>query len=129
MQDLLTTTTLSREDALSVLDTAREMAHCGLNAGTAGKSGRRKICIVDWDGDGKLDILLNSSSANFLHQVDARDGKWFFKDEGPLVKQNIEGHDVSPAVVDWNGDGIPDFVGGAEDGHLYHLKNPRTAQK
>jgi hypothetical protein len=97
-----------------------------LSKGTAGKSGRRKICIVDWDGDGRLDILLNSSSANFLRQVDARDGKWLFKDEGPLVKQNIEGHDVSPTVVDFNGDGIPDFLGGAEDGRFYYLTNPRT---
>ncbi|MBI3876211.1 MAG: VCBS repeat-containing protein [Verrucomicrobia bacterium] len=97
-----------------------------LNAGSAGKSGRRKLCVVDWDGDGKLDLLLNSSSANFLRQVDARDGKWFFKDMGALVQQNIEGHDVSPTVVDWNGDGIPDFLGGAEDGHLYYLRNPRS---
>lgn len=96
-----------------------------LAKGSAGKSGRRKICIVDWDGDGKLDILLNSSSANFLRQVDARDGTWFFKDMGPLVQQNIEGHDVSPTVVDFNGDGIPDFLGGAEDGRFYYLKNPR----
>jgi hypothetical protein len=94
--------------------------------GTAGKSGRRKICITDWDGDGKLDILLNSSSANFLRQVDARDGKWLFKDMGALVQQNIEGHDVSPTVVDFNGDGISDFLGGAEDGRFYYLKNPRT---
>jgi len=97
-----------------------------LNSGIAGRSGRRKLCIVDWDGDGKLDILVNSANANFLRQVDAHDGKWFFKDEGPLEKQNIEGHDVSPAVVDWNNDGIPDFLGGAEDGHLYYLRNPRT---
>ena len=99
-----------------------------LSKGSAGKSGRRKICITDWDGDGKFDILLNSSSANFLRQVDARDGKWFFKDEGPLVKQNIEGHDVSPTVVDFNGDGIPDFLGGAEDGRFYYLRNPRSAK-
>lgn len=99
-----------------------------LSKGTAGKSGRRKICITDWDGDGKLDLLLNSSSANFLRQVDARDGKWFFKDEGPLVKENIEGHDVGPTVVDFNGDGVPDFLGGAEDGHFYYLRNPRTAK-
>ncbi len=97
-----------------------------LSKGTAGKSGRRKLCIADWDGDGRLDILLNSSSANFLRQVEARDGKWFFKDEGPLVQQNIEGHDVSPTVADFNGDGIPDFLGGAEDGHFYYLKNPRA---
>ena len=97
-----------------------------LSKGIAGKSGRRKLCIVDWDGDGKPDILLNSSSANFLHQVDARDGKWFFQDSGALVQQNIEGHDVSPTVVDFNGDGIPDFLGGAEDGRFYYLKNPRS---
>ncbi len=99
-----------------------------LSKGTAGKSGRRKICITDWDGDGKLDILLNSSSANFLRQVDVRDGKWFFKDEGPLVKESIEGHDVSPTVVDFNGDGIPDFLGGAEDGRFYYLRNLRSAK-
>ena len=96
-----------------------------LSSGLAGKSGRRKICIVDWDGDGKLDLLVNSTSANFLRQVDAHDGKWFFRNMGPLVKENIEGHDVSPTVVDWRGDGIPDFLGGAEDGHFYHLTNPR----
>ena len=96
-----------------------------LNAGAAGKSGRRKLCVVDWDGDGKLDLLLNSSSADFYRQVRSADGKWHFRNEGPLVKQNIEGHDVSPAVVDFRGDGIPDFVGGAEDGHFYFLSNPR----
>ncbi|NBR42574.1 MAG: hypothetical protein EBU04_06855 [Verrucomicrobia bacterium] len=68
-----------------------------LSKGMAGKSGRRKLCVVDWDGDGKADFLLNSSSANFLRQVGERDGKWLFKDMGPLVKENIEGHDVSPS--------------------------------
>jgi hypothetical protein len=97
-----------------------------LSKGLAGKSGRRKLCIVDWDGDGGLDLLLNSSSANFLPQTGARDGKWFFKDEGALVQQNIEGHDVSPTTVDFNGDSIPDFLGGAEDGRFYYLRNPRT---
>jgi len=96
-----------------------------LNGGTAGKSGRRKLCIVDWDGDGRLDLLVNSSSADFYRQVRSADGTWSFRNEGPLVKQNIEGHDVSPTVVDFRGDGIPDFLGGAEDGRFYFLANPR----
>ncbi len=97
-----------------------------LSAGLAGKSGRRKLAIVDWDGDGKLDILLNSANANLLLQTASADGKWFFRDMGLLAKQSIEGHDVSPTTVDFNGDGIPDFLGGAEDGRFYYLKNPRT---
>lgn len=96
-----------------------------LSKGIAGKSGRRKICIVDWDRDGHLDLLLNSANASCLRQVGFRDGKWRFTDLGPLAPQSIEGHDVSPTVVDFNGDGIPDFLGGAEDGHFYYLKNPR----
>ena len=51
-----------------------------LTSGIAGKSGRRKLCVVDWDGDGRLDILLNGENANLLRQVDARDGKIYFKD-------------------------------------------------
>lgn len=99
-----------------------------LSKGAAGKSGRRKLCVTDWDGDGKADFLLNSSSANFLRQVGFKDGNWLFKDEGPLVKQNIEGHDVSPTTVDFDGDGVPDFLGGAEDGKFYFLKNPRSSK-
>lgn len=98
-----------------------------LNTKRAGGSGRRKLCVTDWDGDGKFDLLLNSANANLLRQVDARDGKWFFKNEGALNKQNIEGHDVSPAVVDFDGNGIVDFLGGAEDGRFYWMANPRAA--
>ncbi len=96
-----------------------------LSVGIAGKSGRRKLCVVDWDGDGKLDLLLNSANANFLRQTETRDRSIVFRDNGPLVSQNIEGHDVSPTTVDFNGDGVPDFLGGAEDGRFYYLRNPR----
>lgn len=97
-----------------------------LNTKSAGGSGRRKLCVTDWNGDGKFDWLLNSSNADLLEQVEHRDGKWFFKSAGTLAKQNIEGHDVSPSTVDFDGDGIPDFVGGAEDGRMYFLANPRS---
>jgi hypothetical protein len=97
-----------------------------LNPGTAGKSGRRKLCVTDWDGDGKFDFLLNSANADFLKQVGAKDGNWVMKNAGTLAEKNIEGHDVSPTVVDFDGNGIPDFLGGAEDGRFYYLKNPRA---
>lgn len=96
-----------------------------LNAKTAGGSGRRKLCLVDWDGDGKLDLLLNSANADFYRGLGQKNGKHVFEHVGPLSKQNIEGHDVSPTTVDFDGNGIPDFLGGAEDGRFYFMKNPR----
>lgn len=98
-----------------------------LNDKRAGGSGRRKLCIVDWDGDGLLDILLNGVNANLLRQTEARDGRWYFEDKGPLDTRKIEGHDTSPTAVDWNADGVPDLLVGAEDGHFYYLKNSRPA--
>jgi hypothetical protein len=97
-----------------------------LNAGVAGRSGRRKLCIADWDGDGKQDFLLNSANADFLRQVEQKNGLWIMKNVGTVASRNIEGHDVSPTVVDFDGDGIPDFLGGAEDGRFYFLKNPHA---
>ncbi len=98
------------------------------NAGAGGKAGRRKLSATDWDGDGKLDLLLNSANANFLRQVASKDGDWVMRDEGSLSTKNIEGHDVSPTTVDWDGNGIPDLLGGAEDGRLYFLQNPRAVK-
>ncbi len=97
-----------------------------LNQRRAGGSGRRKLCVTDWNGDGQFDLLVNSANADLLEQVDARDGKWFFRQSGSIAEQDIEGHDVSPTVVDFNGDGVGDFLGGAEDGHFYFLANPRS---
>lgn len=97
------------------------------STGAAGKSGRRKFCLVDWDGDGAIDILINSGNAEWWRQTGAHDGKWFFKNMGNLdATANLAGHDTSPTVVDWNNDGIPDLLLGAEDGHFYYLKNPRS---
>lgn len=96
-----------------------------LNAGRAGKSGRRKFCIADWDGDGARDLLVNSASVNFLRN----EGGGRFRDMGPATDAVLAGHTTSPTAVDWDGDGHPDLLIGAEDGYLYYLPNPAGEER
>jgi hypothetical protein len=95
-----------------------------LNNGHAGRSGRRKMCCADWDGDGGLDFLVNSRSVDFLRRVSNQDGLHILDDMGPVDGRVLAGHTTSPTVVDWNDNGVPDLVVGAEDGYLYYLQNP-----
>ncbi|MGD9855384.1 MAG: exo-alpha-sialidase, partial [Planctomycetaceae bacterium] len=98
-----------------------------LNALRAGKSGRRKLCFADWDGDGRVDLLVNSLNVNWLRNVRTDDeGFTWFADMGQLDDRVLAGHTTSPTVVDWDKNGIPDLLVGAEDGFLYYKKNPRA---
>jgi len=96
-----------------------------LNSGVAGRSGRRKLCLNDWDGDGDLDMLVNSLNISLMENTGTVDGKTTFKDRGALHTIKLSGHTTCPTVVDWNKDGIPDLLAGAEDGRFYYLPNPR----
>ena len=96
-----------------------------LNSGRAGKSGRRKLVVVDWDGDGRLDVLANSTNADWWQNVGVRAGKTILKNRGPLFPRNIAGHTSSPTVVDFNRNGVPDLLVGAEDGRLYYAEQKR----
>ncbi len=91
-----------------------------------GRSGRRTFCFVDWDGDGKLDLLVNSLNVDFFKNVSTKPGEWVFENKGPVDGVRLAGHSTAPGTVDWNGDGIPDLVVGAEDGYFYYMENPRS---
>jgi concanavalin A-like lectin/glucanase superfamily protein/VCBS repeat protein len=95
-----------------------------LNAGEAGRSGRRKLCMVDYDGDGRLDLLANSRSISLLKNVSEDADRHVFRDTGLMDATVLAGHTTSPTVVDWDRDGIPDLLVGAEDGFFYYKKNP-----
>jgi len=100
-----------------------------MNDGIAGKSGRRKFCFADWDLDGRLDLLVNSRNVDFLRNVSTDHKKHLFSNMGLVESRILAGHTTSPAIVDWNKDGIPDLLVGAEDGFLYYMKNPHPRTK
>ena len=93
-----------------------------LNSDWAGRSGRRKIDVVDWDEDGELDIIVNSTNANWMRNLGIENDKTRLADMGPLAETKLAGHTSSPTTVDWNGDGRRELLVGAEDGFLYWAK-------
>jgi len=100
-----------------------------LNIKSAGGSGRRKLSIVDWDLDGKLDLLVNSKNVDFYQNISSTNGNTVFKNRGMINNHILAGHSTSPTTVDWDKNGIPDLLLGAEDGYFYFLKNPTEKTK
>lgn len=97
-----------------------------LNSESAGPSGRRKFTMADWDGDGRIDLLINGRNIDFGRNVSTTEGLYIFDTLRPLAADQLAGHTTCPAIVDWNHDQIPDLVIGAEDGFFYYLENPRS---
>ena len=92
-----------------------------LNERPAGKSGRRKIHVVDWDGDGRLDLLGNSENAELFRNEGSQGGQTILRHTGNLATRKVSGHTSSPTTCDFNGNGVPDLLVGAEDGHFYYM--------
>ncbi len=99
-----------------------------LNAEKAGRSGRRKFVMVDWNLDGNLDLLVNSLNINLLRNTSVSEGRYMFRDVGPVDNTILAGHTTSPTMVDWDKNGFLDLLVGAEDGYLYYLKNPNVKE-
>lgn len=117
----LTCQSRSRKETRIFIDEDNQPIH--LNPRTAGSSGRVKLDVVDWDGDGRTDILVNSENAAWYRNCETRDGKIVLKRIGNLARRNVAGHTSSPSTCDFDGDGKPDLLVGAENGRIYHIKN------
>jgi len=93
-----------------------------LNAKLRGGSGRRKLCATDWDGDGRIDFLINGTNADWQRNVATSDGLTVLDHRGPLAHTKLDAHDTSPTTVDFSGNGRRELLVGAEDGYFYYLE-------
>jgi len=99
-----------------------------LNPKRAGQSGRRKICFADWDGDGRIDLIVNGMNADWMRNLGTEGGVTRFAEPQPLEETALASHTTSPCPCDFNGDGRPDLLIGAEDGYFYLLENRRKSE-
>jgi hypothetical protein len=82
---------------------------------------------VDWDGDGKLDLVVGNFSGTFYWFKGEGHGKFnpkpqqIMDSEGQPLK--ISGNHSDPFVVDINGDGALDILSGSTEGGVQWAEN------
>lgn len=81
---------------------------------------------VDWNGDGKLDLVVGNFKGTFY--VFTGEGKGNFKPKPePLMAGGspltVEGHHGDPFAVDWDGDGDMDLLSGSDKGGVDWAEN------
>lgn len=102
-----------------------------LARGRAGSSGRRKIELADWDGNGTLDLLVDTADgAGWYANKGALGPRTILEWRGSIVANpNLAGHNPTPNTADWNGDGKLDLIVGAEDGLFYYFERNLLLQQ
>lgn len=117
-----------RDNGQLILQPGRRIFHdqqgqiLRLNARQAGGSGRRTLALCDWDQDGLLDLLVDGKNVEWYRQLpESTTDRVLLAHQGSLANRELAAHATCPTIVDWNRNGVPDLLVGAEDGHFYYL--------
>jgi hypothetical protein len=92
--------------------------------GKGRETGRAMLALLDWDEDGKLDLIAGNAIENFdglrWYKNTGTNAKWTLARQ-PNVALNLPWnhyHQIEP--IDWNSDGKLDLVAGSEGGWVYY---------
>lgn len=98
-------------------------AEIKLNSGDLDVGSFSSPAMVDWNGDGKKDLVIGNQIGELLVFLNV--GEDFtpdFSSNGMKIPIKVAGS-ATPFIVDWNNDGKFDVVCGSEDGKIYIFIN------
>ncbi len=94
-----------------------------LNDGVLDVGSFSSPAMVDWNSDGKRDLVVgNQSGKIFLFLNIGNDGAPSFSSKGADTYINVSSY-ATPFIIDWNNDGKFDVICGSGDGKVYIFIN------